>query len=301
MSTYPPAQPPPAQSPVYGAKLDTGAVFEQIFGLYKAQAGLLVPAALIVFVPISLLNAFILTQSTSIALILASIALSLVGGFWFQGMVVEAVRDMRDGKRDFTLGSLFTSASAQLGALIGAGLLLGLGVGLGIILLIVPGLILLTIWALVIPVVVVERPGVIAAFGRSRDLVRGNGWRVFGVIVVIWLIQTVVNNVFQRIGASVSDDVAGYFVALLIGQVLVAPLFGLAASIIYFHLRDIKGAAPPQGQYAAQPPQQWGPPQPQQPGPPQPQPPQQTLPGQPGPPPSAPQPPPPGSPQPPPG
>ena len=38
------------------------------------------------------------------------------------------------------------------------------------------------------PVVVLEKPGVFAAFGRSRELVRGHGWPVFGTLVVTWLI-----------------------------------------------------------------------------------------------------------------
>ena len=35
------------------------------------------------------------------------------------------------------------------------------------------------------PVIVIERPGVFPAFARSRQLVQGNGWQVFSVIVVL--------------------------------------------------------------------------------------------------------------------
>ena len=56
------------------------------------------------------------------------------------------------------------------------------------LLLIIPGLILLTIWAVFAPAIVIERIRVIDAFGRSRELVRGNGWPVFGVIIVAFLI-----------------------------------------------------------------------------------------------------------------
>ena len=55
-------------------------------------------------------------------------------------------------------------------------------------LLIVPGLFLLTIWAVTAPAIVVERRGAIEAFGRSHELVRGEGWTVFGAIVVAFLI-----------------------------------------------------------------------------------------------------------------
>ena len=63
----------------------------------------------------------------------------------------------------------------------------GLGILVGFILLIVPGLFLLTIWAVVAPVTVLERPGIFAAFGRSRELVRGHGWTVFGALVLVFL------------------------------------------------------------------------------------------------------------------
>ena len=55
-------------------------------------------------------------------------------------------------------------------------------------LLIVPGLFLLTIWIAVIPAIVLEGRGIGESFGRSRDLVRGNGWNVFGVIILTILL-----------------------------------------------------------------------------------------------------------------
>ena len=49
-----------------------------------------------------------------------------------------------------------------------AGLLAGICIALGFVLLIVPGLVLLTIWAVIAPVIVIERTGALEAFGRSR-------------------------------------------------------------------------------------------------------------------------------------
>ena len=71
--------------------------------------------------------------------------------------------------------------------------------------LIVPGLILITIWAVIAPSIVVEDQGVIEAFGRSRELVRGNGWNVFGAIVLAFLIvlravSIVLGRARRRIG-----------------------------------------------------------------------------------------------------
>ena len=50
-------------------------------------------------------------------------------------------------------------------------------------------------WAVIAPVIVVERRGVFDAFGRSRQLVRGNGWPVFGTVLVAFLIAAVASIV----------------------------------------------------------------------------------------------------------
>ena len=71
-------------------------------------------------------------------------------------MVVEVVVDILDGRRDHTVGSLFSSVSPFIWALIGAGLLATIIV-IGFILIIVPGLIALTFLAVVAPAVVIDR------------------------------------------------------------------------------------------------------------------------------------------------
>ncbi|HEY7453809.1 MAG TPA: hypothetical protein VH683_04535 [Thermoleophilaceae bacterium] len=217
-------------------KLDVARVFERIFEIYRDQFTLLIPAALMVFVPVAILSGLIYSGGVGIlgALIVAAIA--TIATYWFQGMVVEAARDILDGRRDHTIGSLIQSVAPVVGALIIAGILAGIAIGIGLILLIVPGLFLLTIWAVIAPVIVIERAGAIDSFGRSRELVRGNGWQVFGVIVVLFLLQFIVTAVIQAIANGVSDSFGGYAVADLITRLLIAPLTALAASVLYFEL-----------------------------------------------------------------
>ena len=223
------------------AKLDTSAVFEKLFAVYRDQFTIFVPAALIIFVPVALLQALAVGTGGFGFFVLGSV-LSIIGSFLLQGVVVEAVRDIQDGRRDLSLGDLFRSVSPVLGMLIGAGILAALGIIVGLIFFIVPGLLLLTWWALTSPVVVIERPGVTAALGRSRALVRGNGWRVFGVIVVLFIIEALLNAVISAIFGG--DTFAGALIAGIISSALVAPLTGIAAAIVYLELRRIKGEAP---------------------------------------------------------
>jgi len=223
------------------AKLDTARVFERILEIYRSQFTLLIPAALLVFVPVAIVSGLIYAGDMGILGALIVAAISTIATYWFQGMVVEAARDILDGRRDHSVGTLVRSVTPVLGTLIVAGILAGIAIGFGLLLLIVPGLFLLTIWAVIAPVVVIEQTGAIEAFGRSRELVRGSGWQVFGVIVVLFLLQFILTAVIQALANSVSDSVGGYAVADLIVRLVVAPLSALAASVIYFELKALRG------------------------------------------------------------
>ena len=266
------------------AKLDVARVFERIFEIYRDQFTLLIPAALAVFVPVAVLSGLIYAGGVTLLGALLVAAIATIATYWFQGMVVEAARDILDGRRDHDVGSLLRSTAPVIGPLVLAAILAGIAVGIGLLLLIVPGLFLLTIWAVLAPVIVIERRSAIEAFGRSRELVRGHGWQVFGVIVVLFVIQLVVGWVIQAVADSVSDTFAGYAVADLLLRMLIAPLTALAAAVLYFELKALRGepvlAVGPGGQVepAAAP---STPPSPEAPTAPQPPPP--PPPGPPGP------------------
>jgi hypothetical protein len=222
------------------SKLDTARVFERIFEIYRDQFTLLIPAALVVFVPVAIVSGLIYAGDVGILGALIVAAIGTIATYWFQGMVVEAARDILDGRRDHTVGSLMRSAAPVIGPLLLAGILAGFAIGLGLLLLIVPGLYLLTIWAVLAPVIVIERRSALEAFGRSRGLVRGHGWQVFGVIVVLFVLQFVVTAVIQSIANSVADSVVGYSVADLLVRLLVAPLSALAAAVLFFELKALR-------------------------------------------------------------
>jgi hypothetical protein len=222
-------------------KLDTGRVFERIFAIYRDQFTLLAPTALVLFVPVAILNGLVLAGGGALAALLTA-AIALIATYWFQGMVVEAVVDILDGRRDHSVGSLFSASTPFIGRLVGAGVLATIVIVIGLILLIVPGLIALTLLAVIAPAIVIDRVGVIESFRRSRELVRGSAWRVFGVIVVLFLITAVVGNIINAIAGGASDEsFVGYAVADLIVHVLLAPLSAIAATVMYVELRRVKG------------------------------------------------------------
>jgi hypothetical protein len=161
---------------------------------------------------------------------------ALVGNFWLVGALVESVADIRDGRADLTLTETFQRVGPRVLPLLGASILAGLGIALGLLLLIVPGLILLTWWSMITAVIVLERKGVFESFGRSRELVRGNGWSVFGLLVITYLLVVVVSGIVGAIFAWLPAYASNYF-GSVIGGTLTAPFAALAITLMYFRLR----------------------------------------------------------------
>ena len=265
-------------------KLDVGKVFSRIFELYTSQASVYLPAALILYVPLALITGAVYTGTASLVLVLLLAALGFVTAFVYQGVVVRSVEDLQDGQRDFSIGELFRSVLPVLGMLIVVGVVGGIAEGIGFLLLIIPGVILVTIWAVVAPVIVIERKG-FDAFGRSYELTRGSFWQVLGVIVVLFIIQFIIQQIFRAIGGGISDSIVTYAIFNLIGSVIVAPLTALAAAVMYFELLGLKGqqpvaAAPGAAVTPGAPGSAPPPPAEQQPPPPEQQPPSQQPPSQ---------------------
>lgn len=222
--------------------LDVGAVIRRVFEIYVQQASVLMPAAAAVFVVAGILSE-LLVATGSAALSLLALIVSLVATTLFTGMVVELVADIQDGRRDSSVGQLLGAVTPVLGQLVLVALVTGILEGIGFVLLLVPGLILFTIWAVVAPVVVIERPGGLRALGRSRDLVRGNGWQVLGVILLLVIGVFVASLLLEAVG-SAAGTAAGLVVRVVVG-VLAAPISALAAAVLYFELRRREQGAPP--------------------------------------------------------
>jgi hypothetical protein len=217
--------------------LSPGDIIGRAFGIYRDQIGVLLPAALVVFA----INAVVSWVFDRGLLALVAAVVSLVLAILYEGMVVQLVRDVQDGRRDSSVGELFSSVSPVLLPLIGVSLLGGIGIGVGFVLCIVPGLFLLTFWSVVAPVTVIERQGVFSAFGRSWELVRGYAWPVFGTIVLVFLLVVAASIAAALIGLALGD--VGRAILNWIFNALTQPVAALTTSVLYFTLLQVRGAA----------------------------------------------------------
>ena len=219
-------------------RIDVGKVVSETFSIYGAQAGALLGSAAVIFLVVGLLQG-LAAASGGVALALLASIIGIIGSTLYGGFVVKLVEDVRDGRRDDTVGDLLRSAAGFIWPLLGNGILKGIAVAIGLVLLIVPGLFLLTIWAVTGPAIVVERRGAIDAFGRSRELVKGDGWPVFGVILIVFIIGILISILTGAIGAAFGDG--GRIVFSVIGSIIAAPITALASAVLFF---DLGGGGP---------------------------------------------------------
>jgi hypothetical protein len=204
-------------------------VFARIWRIYRDNAAVLIATAFALFAV--QFAALLLLSGASVAVGILFWVLSVL----YQGMVVELVQGVQSGRHNHSVLDLLRSVEPVLLQLMAVSVLFGLGVAIGFVFLIIPGLILLVTWSVVAPVTVLERPGVFAAFARSRELVRGNGWPVFGVILLVG-VTVFVFTLVAELASTALGSLGGALVQWAV-TAAVAPVSAISASVIYFALQ----------------------------------------------------------------
>jgi hypothetical protein len=226
--------------------VSVGSVLNEALDLYQRFFWRFVATAAVVFVFLDLLTAIgssAGSDSGTVFWALIGLVLSIVGTFWVQGALTEAVADVRDGRIDTTIGELYTRTRPRLPALIVAGILAALGIGIGLILLIVPGLYLLTRWVLITPTIVLEGRSAGESFTRSSELTAGQRWKVLGVALVTLLIYVIGGAIVGGILMAILPDFLGAWFGNLIVHCLTVPFLALAWTVMYFRLAQPEAVA----------------------------------------------------------
>jgi len=175
------------------------------------------------------------------ALAMVGVSLGLVVLMMMLSMLSSAVilhgafQDMRN--RRVNLAESLKVGLRRFLPLIGLGLLVGLLVVLGLVLLIIPGLILYTIWFVSVAACVVERTGAWTSMRRSRELTKGHRWKVLGVVLLL-LLLSLLNPLFQLVLSAGGETLA------LIGTSIWTAIGSAFASVViavtYYELRAAK-------------------------------------------------------------
>jgi hypothetical protein len=161
------------------------------------------------------------------------ISLSTLG----QAAIVHAAfQDMR--RRPVRLAESLNVSLRRFLPIIGFSLLGGLLGLLGLILLIIPGLILYTMWIVGLPACVIERLGPWTSLRRSQELTKGDRWKLFGLTLLLIIPS------FGGLGIeSGLSAVAGPIVGLIVKYVwtgIWGAFIAVLVAVTYHDLRVIK-------------------------------------------------------------
>lgn len=218
-------------------------VLGETWKLYKAHAAHLLVIAFVIYLVAAVLAGLLSLAGGIIGALLGSI-IEFFAAFLLQAALVKAVQDVRDGRADLSFGETVSAATPYLWAVAGASILAGIAITIGLILLIVPGLFLITIWAVIVPVIVIERSGALASFGRSHQLVRGHGWHVFGTLVLVFLILIVV-DILLGLVFSALPTLWRTGLSTVVSGTVIAPFLALVVTLIYYRLSGANGTQDP--------------------------------------------------------
>jgi hypothetical protein len=219
-------------------------VLHESWAMYRRFAAHFLLISLILYVISAIIGALL-----SLAGIGGGIAAAVVNLFFMfllQAALVKAVQDVRDGRVDLTLSETIRAALPFVLPVAGAGILAAIGIAIGFVLIIVPGLILLTFWSLIVPSIVLGGTPAMGSFGASWRTVRGHAWNVFGTYVLVWLIYLAFEIVLSLILAALPNWLRSAISGVVSGT-LVAPFIAIVVSLIWYRLTAARPGTPPAG------------------------------------------------------
>jgi hypothetical protein len=215
-------------------------VLDEAWRMYKTFAKHLLAIAFVIYLIAAIIEGLLALAGTFGFWL--GFAVSVIAVYLLQATLVKAVQDVRDGRADMSISETVSAALPYLGPVVGASILAAIAIWIGLFLLIVPGLFLLTIWAVIVPVIVIERSGALASFERSRQLVRGHGWHVFWTLVLVFLIMLAVNIVLGLIFRAL-PHVLGSGLSAIISGTLISPYIALVVTLVYYRLVGVAAPA----------------------------------------------------------
>jgi hypothetical protein len=227
-------------------------VLDEAWRMYRKFATHFLAIAFVIYLVAAIITALLALVGGNVGILLGSLV-SVIAAFVLQATLVKAVQDVRDGRADLSIGETVREAGPYIGSVAVASILAGIAITIGLLLIIVPGLFLITIWAVIVPVIIIERSGALASFGRSRQLVRGRGWHVFGTLVLVYIIMLVVNIVLSLIFSAL-PHVWGDSLSSIISGTLISPFIAIVVTLVYYRLvgSSTPAAGDPYGQHAPQ-------------------------------------------------
>ena len=172
---------------------------------------------------------------------LITVILRLVCSALANAAVIYGVVQELRGRR-FTFSDSLGAGFGRMGAVVGLSLLVGILIGLAAILLVVPGIIVWCLYAVAIPVCVVEQRGARASMTRSSFLTKGNRWQIFGIFLLI-LVASIAFGAIVGFVAGYAGGMTLVRIATYLIEALVGAFNSVAVGVLYYQLRVVREGA----------------------------------------------------------
>ena len=235
-------------------KLSARSVTREVVAAYRTHWLFLILAALVVLLPQALADGFLdhlqvegVRSARDVAILAAvplTIVVNLFGQAFYAGLTAAAVIEWRAHRPLPNIRALLRTV--PLGRLVLLDLVLTRGTAIGLVLLVIPGLIWLTWFSIAPAIVKIEHESVRGSMRRSRDLVRGNFWRVLwivvGTIFVTELVASAISAPFHGVGFVTLIDLAA--------DGLLQPIEGLVIVVVALELLELRGELPDRSELA---------------------------------------------------
>jgi hypothetical protein len=221
------------------------AVYLETFRTYARRAPRLLLVGVVVFVPLGLLEAVVgrfdtiegandngLTIAAELAVLLVQVVVSLLGEVFYSGAVANL---LAAGDEAPSLGQV--AARLAYGRLVAVAVIFDLAVAAGLLLLVVPGVVVFTWFALAAPLIELEGCGVREALRRSRQLVRGRFWPVLAVLGPLTLASdSLDDSILAGVHHLLGGGLAAEWLSASLSGILLSPLYAVPAVLITLHL-----------------------------------------------------------------
>lgn len=144
---------------------------------------------------------------------------SLIGGLILNAFASSAILCALLSREEAELPEVLGGAFKFILPMLALSIISTLGFMIGLVLLVVPGIILMTVWSVSGPALVAERVGIFEALGRSRALTKGIRWKVFGALVIFSIVFWIVIFAIQGLAGGGMALYSGSPFAFIIGTI----------------------------------------------------------------------------------
>lgn len=231
-------------------------IYRRTLRTYAAWAGILLPLAVVVFVPLGLVHAIPvhadltdLDFNGSIELVVVAAALlvlamtGLIGEVFYAGAVSIALTHPHEG-RPPSLREVARMVNYR--TLILVDIAFAVLVAVGFVALVVPGIVAFVYLGLAAPAAEIEGRDFRGAFSRSFSLVREHFWLVFWVLVPIEIASDVVTAAANSLADQLfSEWLLSEWMTDTLSNIVLTPIYAVAAVLLTVDLiADRDGTAP---------------------------------------------------------